>query len=224
MNKKWIYGIVAVILIAGLVYMLVDEKDDMNVVDTYQENKEGPGEPVEEPLEDETVTEKEIEEDMEESPEEVAPLPELPVEDVEFSDIEIGEKLPDFTLKSLDGEDVNLRELEGKIVLINFWATWCPWCDKEMADLDKLDKENEDLIVVGVNVDEPKAQVEEYVKEGGYDFKVALDAGGQVSAQYLVTGLPASYFVNEEGIYAGRIPSYMTYEQMEEALKITREY
>lgn len=220
MNKKWIYALVAVILLAGVFYM-VSERDKPEDLATEGESVEEKEEEIEE---EEEIIDQEEREEIPKEEVEVNPLPENPDMDTDFADIEIGKKLPDFTLKDLEGKDVNLRELEGKIVLINFWATWCPWCDKEMADLDKLDKENDDLIVIGVNVDEPKAQVENYVRDGGYDFKVVLDQGGQLASQYLVTGLPASYFVNEEGIYAGRIPAYMTYEQMLEALQITKDF
>ena len=74
------------------------------------------------------------------------------------------------------------------------------------------------------NVDEEKSQVEEYIKDGGYDFEVVLDKGGKVSSEYLVTGLPATYFINEEGLFVGRVPSAMSYDQMEEALSVARDY
>lgn len=224
MNKKWrkwIYGILILTIVVGFFYIVL-EKEEPSVPDTSKEEGEN-----QEKLEGDEKINKEAEDSVsqdEERPEVNTEVPEMPQADTEFPVIEIGEKLPNFTLKDLNGKEVSLRELEGKIVLINFWATWCPWCDKEMADLDKLDKENEDLIVLGVNVDESKSQVEKYVKEGGYDFKVVLDEGGVVAGNYLVTGLPASYFVNKDGIYVGRIPSYMTAEQMNEALDVTRDY
>lgn len=231
--KKWIYGILILGIVIGFFYLVLEREEptepDNSIEEDVNKDKEDEENRDEEDTEDTEDNEKpdeEPEDDTQEGevPEGNTPAPDIPQEDTEFSQIEIGEKLPDFTLESLQGEEVNLRELEGKIVLINFWATWCPWCDKEMADLDKLDKENEDLVVIGVNVDETRAEAEKYVKDGGYDFKVVLDEGGKVAGEYLVTGLPASYFVNEDGIYVGRVPSYMTAEQMNEALEITRDF
>ncbi|WP_212380951.1 TlpA family protein disulfide reductase [Alkaliphilus sp. B6464] len=138
-------------------------------------------------------------------------------------EIEVGKEAPNFILRNLDGEEISLQDYRGKIVLINFWATWCVYCDIEMPDLQKLDKENEDLVVLAVNVMEHKETVEKYIKEGGYDFEVVLDEDGTIARTYLVGGYPASYFVDEEGIFQGAVPGMMTYEQMNQALQHIRE-
>nr|WP_246579235.1 TlpA disulfide reductase family protein [Alkaliphilus flagellatus] len=138
-------------------------------------------------------------------------------------EIEVGKEAPNFTLRNLDGEEISLQDYRGKIVLINFWATWCVYCDIEMPDLQKLDKENEDLVVLAVDVMEDKEAVEKYIKEGGYDFEVVLDEDGAIAKTYLVSGYPASYFVDEEGIFQGSVPGMMTYEQMNQALQHIRE-
>ena len=131
--------------------------------------------------------------------------------------------MPNFTLTNLEGKEVSLSDYEGKIVLVNFWATWCGFCDMEMPDLQTLDNENEDLVVLAVNVLEDKATVEKYIQEGGYDFEVVLDEDGKIAQDYLVSGFPASYFVNKEGIFLGRVPGMLTYEQMNEILEGIRE-
>jgi thiol-disulfide isomerase/thioredoxin len=129
---------------------------------------------------------------------------------------------PDFTLVDLDGKEVSLSDFRGKYVLINFWATWCQYCDLEMPDLDRLYKENEDLVVLAVNVQEEKGVVEDYIKKGGYTFPVVLDEEGYVSLTYLVSGYPTSYFVDKEGILLGGVPGMMTYEQMVQILENIR--
>ena len=78
--------------------------------------------------------------------------------------IEVGKEAPDFTLKNLNGDEVSLSDYRGKIVLINFWATWCKWCDKEMPDLQKLGKENDDIVVLAVDVMEDKEIVKKYIR------------------------------------------------------------
>ncbi|WP_353096549.1 TlpA disulfide reductase family protein [Tissierella praeacuta] len=143
-------------------------------------------------------------------------------EEMEF-DIAIGKESPDFTLKNLNGDEVSLSDYRGKIVLINFWATWCTWCDKEMPDLQKLDDENDDLVVLSVDVMEDMEKVKKYIEKGNYEFEVLLDEDGEVSRTYLVGGFPTSYFVDEDGILLGGVPRYMTYEEMNLVLDSIRE-
>lgn len=138
-------------------------------------------------------------------------------------DIEIGKEAPNFTLKNLDGEDVSLSDYRGKIVLINFWATWCGWCDKEMPDLQKLHEDNDDLVVLAVDSMEDKEVVRKYIEKGNYDFEVVLDQDGKISQTYLVSGLPTSYFVDKDGILLLGVPGMLTYEQMDLVLEKIRE-
>lgn len=134
------------------------------------------------------------------------------------ADIAVGELAPDFTLLNLEGEEVSLSDYRGQYVLINFWATWCQYCDIEMPDLDRLNDENDDLVVLAVNVMEEKNLVDKYIKEGGYKFPVVLDEEGEVAITYLVSAFPTSYFVDKEGILLGGVPGMMTYEQMSQLL------
>ncbi|WP_313758067.1 TlpA disulfide reductase family protein [Tissierella sp.] len=147
---------------------------------------------------------------------------EVDEEELDF-DIAIGKEAPDFTLKNLEGEEVSLSDYRGKIVLVNFWATWCTWCNKEMPDLEKLDKENDDLVVLAVDVMEDKEIVKKYIEHGKYEFNVALDEDGEVAKTYLVSSFPTSYFIDEDGILLGGVPGAMTYEQMDSILKSIRE-
>jgi thiol-disulfide isomerase/thioredoxin len=121
---------------------------------------------------------------------------------------------PDFTLLNLNDEEVSLSDYRGKYVLINFWATWCGFCDMEMPDLQKLDDENDDWVVLAVDVLEDKSIVEDYINQGGYDFEVVLDTEGEVASTYLVCGFPTSYFVDPEGYLIWYYPGMMTYDQM----------
>lgn len=145
---------------------------------------------------------------------------ELEVED-EY-DIAIGKKAPNFTLMNLEGEEVSLEDYEGKIVLLNFWATWCTFCRQEMPDMQKLSDENDDLVVLAVDVMEEKKLVEDYIEEGGYDFEVVLDAKGEVARTYLVSAFPTSYFIDKDGTLIGGVPGMMTGPQMNEILENIR--
>ena len=141
----------------------------------------------------------------------------------ELAEIEIGKEAPNFTLRNLEGRKVSLKDYRGKIVLLNFWATWCKFCDIEMPDLQKLDKENEDLVVLAVDVMEDKNKVVDYIKKGNYDFEVLLDDKGDVAKTYLVSAFPTTYFVGKDGNLIGSVPGMMTYPQMNQILDSIRE-
>lgn len=207
MKKNWIYMVLVIILVAGGVYLILENKD-IKAPDVANDDSQ------EQVDNEKPETPKEAEEDKPKDDVFVQP----PEDDTPSEVPEVGRTLPDFTLKNLDGKDVTLSDLEGKITLINFWATWCKYCDEEMPDLQKLREENDDILVLAVNVNEPKSKAEEYVRKGGYDFEVLLDEGGKIAANYLVTGMPASYFMDEDGKFIGRVQGLLTYEQMNEIL------
>lgn len=138
-------------------------------------------------------------------------------------DIAIGLEAPDFTLTNLNGDEVSLSDYRGNIVMLNFWATWCHWCDVEMPDLNNLDKENEDVIVLAVNVMEDEKTVNKYLEDGGYEFEVVFDNEGQIAKIYLVNGLPNSYFIDKDGILQYVYPSMMTAEHMSEIVNAIRD-
>lgn len=113
----------------------------------------------------------------------------------------LGDPAPDFTLKNLEGEKVNLSDFKGQPVLINFWATWCPPCRFEMPAIQKMyDQYKEDgFVVLAVDVQESITQVQQYIDQGGYTFPVLLDYTGEISDLYRIRAFPTSYFVDPEG-------------------------
>ena len=80
-------------------------------------------------------------------------------------------ELPDITLMSVDGLEISLKELEGKAVLVNFWATWCPPCREEMSSLQEFHQQYlaEGVVVVAINAGESAAQVDQFAKECVFD-------------------------------------------------------
>jgi thiol-disulfide isomerase/thioredoxin len=110
---------------------------------------------------------------------------------------------PDFTLDLVGGGEVTLSELRGKVVLVNFWASWCPPCREEMPAIEKIYSAFEPLglVVLAVNVtnqDSEEAAVK-FIKEFDLTFPVPLDRKGDVSARYILRGLPSSYFIDRKG-------------------------
>lgn len=204
MKKQRILIIVlAVVLIVGLVWF----------VSNYREEGRMLAEEKEKTAEDEIL--EEDEEDIEDrEDEEIEDSEDPEPEDDPVADIAVGAPAPDFTLKNLQGEEVSLSDFRGNIVLINFWATWCTFCDREMPDLRRLDTVYDDVTVLAVNLLEDRDKVADYIEKGEYDFEVVLDEEGEVGKTYYINPLPTSYFVEEDGTLIGRIEGMLEYDQM----------
>ena len=106
----------------------------------------------------------------------------------------------DFTLKDLSGKTWTFSELRGKVVLVNFWATWCPPCRKEMPDLETLYERfaSKGLVVLGIS-DEEAAKVEPFIRERKVSFPVLLDPGRKVNEMFVVDGIPKSFVYDRGG-------------------------
>ena len=106
----------------------------------------------------------------------------------------------DFTLKDLHGKKFTLSELHGKVVLLNFWATWCPPCRAEMPDLDAIYThfQSQGLVVLSITNEDP-FKVARFVEPSGYHPPVLLDSGGKVGHEFHVSGIPKSYVFDRDG-------------------------
>jgi len=116
----------------------------------------------------------------------------------------VGERLPapDFTLSTPSGASLSLTELRGKVVLLNFWATWCVPCRKEMPAIEALYQRYKDrgLEVLAVSLDKGSTSVvEAFVKEMGVTYRVALDPTWATARTYGVRGLPATFLLDRAG-------------------------
>jgi len=106
----------------------------------------------------------------------------------------------DFTLRDLHNKPVTLSQLRGKIVLVNFWATWCPPCRKEMPDLDAIYThfQSQGLVVLSIS-DEDMSKVGPFIAQSGYHPPVLLDPDGKVHKQFHVDGIPKSFVFDRDG-------------------------
>jgi peroxiredoxin len=112
----------------------------------------------------------------------------------------VGQKAPDFSLADLKGMTVRLDDFRGKVVIINFWATWCAPCREEMPLLQQFALANsQDAVVIGIDLDEPEDLVTSFVEQYKIDFPILMDAGGKVADRYVVHGFPTSILINPEG-------------------------
>ena len=111
----------------------------------------------------------------------------------------------DFTLKDLDGHAWTLSQLRGKLVLVNFWATWCPPCRKEMPDLDALYArfKQRGLVILAIS-DEPAEKVRPFISEHQYKFPVLLDSGRAVTQLFRVEGIPKTFIFDRQGKLAAQ--------------------
>lgn len=126
---------------------------------------------------------------------------------------------PDFELKDLSGTSVRLSSLKGKPVLINFWATWCGPCQSEMPLIQEIAQKYPNLVVLAVNDGEVQRDVVDFVDRYGLKFPVLMDPEALVNIQYQVTGLPTSYFVDEQGVIRSLQIGVLSDTQIETHLK-----
>jgi cytochrome c-type biogenesis protein len=144
---------------------------------------------------------------------------------------------PDFTLTDQYGEEHTLSDYAGKILFLNFWATWCGPCQSEMPEIQALyeeyGKNGEDLIVLGVanpkteeypnNQDVGQEEIVQFLEDGGYTFPVVMDTTGRVFAQYGIQAFPTTFMVDAEGNVFGYVQGALTGEMMESIVRQTIE-
>ncbi len=114
-----------------------------------------------------------------------------------------GDMAPDFQLPDLNGEIIKLSQFSGKIVFLNFWATWCPPCIEEIPSINELRKRinRDDFVILAVNIDQTgRDNIKEFIKSKGIEFRVLLDPKSSVSAgKYGITGVPETFLIGRDG-------------------------
>ncbi|GFP32264.1 cytochrome c biogenesis protein CcmG, thiol:disulfide interchange protein DsbE [Candidatus Hakubella thermalkaliphila] len=112
---------------------------------------------------------------------------------------------PEFALNSLGGREVSLSDFRGKVVVLNFWATWCGTCRAEMPNLERAYQAYKDKNVelVGISMDTDTQLVESFVKEVGVTYTILLDPSHRVASDYAIWALPTTYIVDEKGMIVG---------------------
>ena len=137
----------------------------------------------------------------------------------------IKEKIPlaDFTLPTLAGEQVTLSSLKGKVVFLNFWATWCPPCRAEMPSMERLYAKFKDknFDILAVNLQEEPKPVKDFLTKNKLTFPVVLDTNGKIGSVYGVRGIPTTYLIDKEGFIVGGIVGGKEWDtpEVEEAIK-----
>jgi len=116
----------------------------------------------------------------------------------------VGKPAPAWAGKDLDGKAISLADYKGKIVVMDFWATWCPPCVQSMPHLQKLSETYADkgVVVIGMNHDGPgdEPKIRSFMEKNGITFRQCLDHDGAIGSAYLVSGIPCTVFIDKQGV------------------------
>ena len=129
-----------------------------------------------------------------------------------------GSSAPEFQLALLDGAAMRLSDLRGKVVVLNFWASWCAPCRWEMPAFERVWQEYKDkgVIFVGVAVADREQDAKAFAGEVGVTYSLGMDASGEIASAYQIVGLPTTYFIDRQG----RISRVLTGAANEGALRV----
>lgn len=119
-----------------------------------------------------------------------------------------GNPAPDFTLRDLAGHETRLADLKGKVVLVNFWATWCPPCREEVPSMAALNRlmAGKPFQMLAISIDkEGKAAIESYFKQAGVTLPALLDSDGAIGKLYGITGVPETFVVDRKGVILKKV-------------------
>ncbi|MDQ0484715.1 peroxiredoxin family protein [Guptibacillus hwajinpoensis] len=131
-----------------------------------------------------------------------------------------GNEAPDFTLYSLEGQEVKLSDYRGKVVFVNFWATWCPPCKAEMPHMEEFYKEYADqydaeILAVNITSEESSTEmVDKFIQDYKITFPVLMDTDGMQSETFATITIPTTYVIDKNGIIMKRLVGPMSKERM----------
>ncbi|MFN2529471.1 MAG: TlpA family protein disulfide reductase [Candidatus Baltobacteraceae bacterium] len=133
----------------------------------------------------------------------------------------VGNPAQSFQAQSLSGATASLQAYQGKLVILNLWASWCPPCRAEMPDLQRLYNtyKNRNLVVVGVNQGESIQQARAFATALGIHFPILVDQAQAYGRVYAALGMPTTFIIRPDGIVARGFDGALTYDQMVAAVR-----
>ncbi|SOC43013.1 TlpA disulfide reductase family protein [Ureibacillus acetophenoni] len=195
MLKKYISVIFVALFISYVTFVILSEENIKNLRKTVQVNEQGT---LNESLNNKST--------------------EITGYDNDSQKVELA---PEFTLSDLNGKAVNLSDFKGKIVILNFWTTWCPPCIEEMPEMQRFYEKNKDhrIEIVAVNLtnfDNGQQAIESFVQDYGLTFPVLLDKDGVLRSMYEILTIPTSFILDTEGGVFQKIVGPMNEQMMDE--------
>ncbi|MDE3034772.1 MAG: TlpA family protein disulfide reductase [Nitrospirota bacterium] len=131
------------------------------------------------------------------------------MQSAKYEPLTVGKAAPDFELPGLDEKLVRLSDYRGKVVFLNFWATWCKPCREEMPSMEVLYKnfEKDGLVILAVSIDRvtTKKDIPPFVKGMNLTFPVLVDSWGQTDKRYKLMGVPETYIIDQEGVLREKV-------------------
>jgi len=130
-------------------------------------------------------------------------------------------EMPDVTMTTMDGREISREDLKGKVVFLNFWATWCAPCRREIPDFISFQEKygGDDFTIIGVSLDEKGYEVvRPYAEEMGINYPIVLDEYNLGDKLGGIFAVPTTYFINEEGNIVGRKIGYFPEEEMKKQI------
>lgn len=121
----------------------------------------------------------------------------------------LGKPAPDFTLETVSGQaTLSLKDYRGKVVLVDFWASWCAPCKKSLPELQKIDQEYEDLRILAINIDDQKKNALKFMKKINLDMTVLFDEEKEVAEIFNLSEMPSAVLIDQEGVVRQVFPGY----------------
>jgi len=131
------------------------------------------------------------------------------LQSAKYEPLTVGKEGPDFSLPNLDETTVRLSDYRGKVVFLNFWATWCKPCREEMPSMEVLYRnfERDGLVVLAISIDRvtTKKDIPPFIKSLNLTFPVLVDSWGQTDKRYKLMGVPETYIIDQQGILREKI-------------------
>ena len=116
--------------------------------------------------------------------------------------VKVGDNVPEFVVEMFDGQKIDIKDLKGKIVLINFWATWCPPCQEELKRVQKeiVDRfKGKDFVFLAISREETREQVKKFRERNGYTFPMGLDPERKIYSKFATATIPRNFIIDKKG-------------------------
>jgi len=131
------------------------------------------------------------------------------MQSAKYEPLTVGKVAPDFNLPDLNEKEIRLSDFRGKVVFVNFWATWCKPCREEMPSMEVLYKnfEKDGLVILAISIDRvtTKKDIPPFVKSLNLTFPILVDSWGQTDKRYKLMGVPETYIIDQQGILREKV-------------------